>query len=193
MTALFFKKEIAMHKAVIISFINSTVLVTLIVLDLSGILRLQPFLSYQWHKLLHVTGIVLFFGNMIAGPFWLLYGLFSKNLEIAKFSLKLLFLTDIALTIPGVDLAIWNGLIMANALGGIHAQPWILNSIYLLFAMWVLTVPVEIYQNKIDKLVNSENYSYEELKKIIFGWSAWGMALMIPPTIVVYYMFFKPM
>lgn len=182
-----------MHKAVIISFINSTVLVTLIVLDLSGILRLQPFLSYQWHKLLHITGIVLFFGNMIAGPFWLLYGLFSKNLEIAKFSLKLLFLTDIALTIPGVDLAIWNGLIMANALGGIHAQPWILNSIYLLFAMWVLTVPVEIYQNKIDKLVNSENYSYEELKKIIFGWSAWGMALMIPPTIVVYYMFFKPM
>lgn len=180
-----------MHKAVIVSFVNSILLISLIVLDLSGIFKLTPFLPYTWHKLLHITGVVLFFGNMIAGPVWLLYGLFSRNLEIAKFSLKLLFITDVALTIPGIDLTIINGLMMANFLGGVYAQPWVLNSIYLLFAMWALTIPLEIYQDKLNRLINSDNYNYESMKKIIYVWSAWGMALMIPPTIVVYYMFFK--
>lgn len=181
-----------MNKAIKISLANSAGLVTLIVLDLSGVWRMQPILPYAWHKLLHITGVVLFFGNMIAGPVWLVFGLFSGKDEIARFSMKLLFITDVALTIPGVDLTIVNGLMMANALGGVYAQPWILTSIYLLFVMWALTIPLEVYQEKISRLVQADNFSREELKRNIFWWSVWGMALMIPPTIVVYYMFFKP-
>jgi len=72
-------------------------------------------------------------GNMVVGPIWFIYAYFSKDKTLLKFAGRLLELTDIYHTIPGIALTVLNGLYLASIYGGTKNQPWLFNSMILLF------------------------------------------------------------
>lgn len=160
--------------------------------DFTGIVHFELLLSYQWHKLLHILGVVIFMGNMIVGPVWFSYAFYSKDAQILKFAAKLLQQTDLYLTIPGVALTVLNGLCLAAVYGGSQSQPWLLHSIYLILTMWMLSVPLVFLQEKLFLTIETEAQNEAKINRLLIQWSILGSLVMIPPSIIFYWMVVKP-
>ena len=160
--------------------------------DFTGIVHFELLLSYQWHKLLHILGVVIFMGNMIVGPVWFSYAFYSKDAHVLKFAAKLLQKTDLYLTIPGVALTVLNGLCLAAVYGGSQSQPWLLHSIYLILTMWMLSVPLVFLQEKLFLTIETEAQNEAKINRLLIQWSILGSLVMIPPSIIFYWMVVKP-
>lgn len=170
---------------------NALVVMGLTLLEHYQVLRFAPLLSYQTHKVLHILGVVLFMGNMIVGPFWFLYAFYSKNKELLLFANKLLQLTDICLTIPGLFVTVINGLFLADFMGGTAEVPWLYYSVILLIIMGIISIPLIYFQEKMYECIDKEPENRLGIKKYLYAWSFIGTAVMIPPSIVFYLMIVK--
>lgn len=175
-----------------ISILNGLILMLITLADFTGIVHFELLLSYQWHKLLHILGVVIFMGNMIVGPVWFSYAFYSKDAQILKFATKLLQQTDLYLTIPGVALTVLNGLCLAAVYGGSQSQPWLLHSIYLILTMWMLSVPLVFLQEKLFLTIETEAQNEAKINRLLIQWSILGSLVMIPPSIIFYWMVVKP-
>lgn len=174
-----------------VSLINGAVLALLTLAEFSGWIKFPLLLSYEWHKILHITGVVLFMGNMIAGPVWFSYAYYSKNTEIIKFGGRLMEITDLALTIPGMILTIINGLFLASVFGGSGNLPWLYYSIILLLTMWILSIPLIYIQEKLYSYIEHQPENRRVINRWLAVWSIVGSIVMIPPSIIFYWMVVK--
>lgn len=174
-----------------ISIINGLILLLLTLSEFFGLLKFNLVLSYQWHKILHIFGVILFMGNMIVGPFWFLFAYYSKDKTLLKFANRLLQLTDLYLTIPGVALTVLNGLYLASFFGGTRNQPWLFYSIISLFIMWALSIPLIYFQEKMYTTIANEPDNDSKINKLLVRWGILGTIVMIPPTYVFYLMVVK--
>lgn len=175
-----------------ISILNGLILLLITLADFTGIVHFELLLSYQWHKLLHILGVIIFMGNMIVGPVWFSYAFYSKDAHVLKFAAKLLQQTDLYLTIPGVALTVLNGLCLSSVYGGSQSQPWLLHSIYLILTMWVLSVPLVFLQEKLFLTIETEAQNEAKINRLLIRWSILGSLVMIPPSIIFYWMVVKP-
>lgn len=178
-------------KVTLISILNGLFLLLLTLLEFFGIMQFGLILPYHWHKILHILGVVIFMGNMIVGPIWFLFAYYSKDKHLLKFANKLLQLTDMYLTIPGVALTVLNGLSLASAFGGTQNQPWLFYSMILLFIMWALSIPLIYYQEQMYKTIEEEPDNEDKIHSILIKWGILGTIVMLPPTIVFYLMIVK--
>lgn len=174
-----------------IAILNGSLLLLLTLSEFFGLIKFNLVLSYNWHKLLHIFGSIIFMGNMIVGPFWFLYAFYSKDKSLLKFANRLLQITDMYLTIPGAFLTVINGLFLASAFGGTKNQPWLFYSIISMIAMWVLSIPLIYLQEKMCKLIETDPENEIKLNKILSYWGILGTIVMIPPTYVFYLMVVK--
>lgn len=177
--------------ATIISLVNGFALLGLTGAEYTGILSFEMPFSYAWHKLLHVSGVVMCVGNMIAGPVWFSYAYYSKDLKLLKFAGKLLQITDLWITIPGMTITVINGLYLSSVYGGTKNQPWLHYSIVLLILMWIITLPLIYLQEKMYRLIDENPVDQKKIDKHIIVWSITGVAVMIPVCIIFYLMVFK--
>ncbi|MDP2303393.1 MAG: DUF2269 family protein [Ignavibacteria bacterium] len=174
-----------------ISILNGLILLLLTLSEFLGFVKFNLLFSYQWHKILHILGIILFMGNMIVGPFWFLFAYYSKDKTLLKFANRLLQLTDLYLTIPGVALTVLNGLFLASVFGGTKIVPWLFYSIILLFVMWALSIPLIYLQEKMYSTIDNEPDNDTKINKLLIRWGILGTIVMIPPTIIFYLMVVK--
>ena len=65
--------------------------------------------SYGLHKFLHITGVIMFAGNLVAGPLWILYAWFFEEGKHFAWATKTLSDADMYFTVPGIQLTLWNG------------------------------------------------------------------------------------
>ncbi len=180
-----------MSKASLISLTNTTLLVVLLILTQQNLLFFDLIWSYQTHKLLHLLGVCMFIGNIFVGPVWLLKALQSRNKETIKFAFSMLLFTDIVITIPGIDLAVINGLFLSSVFGGINGQPWLQYSITSLFALWILVLPILLIQDKMQKLALNSKVDSRDFKKVFLLWMATGALSLIPVVYILILMVFK--
>ncbi|MBM3418447.1 MAG: DUF2269 family protein [Bacteroidetes bacterium] len=173
-----------------ISILNGLILLCLTLSEFFGLIKFDLLLSYHWHKILHIIGVVLFMGNMIVGPIWFMYAYSSKDNTLLKFAGKLLELTDIYLTIPGIALTVLNGLYLASVYGGTKNQPWLFYSIILLFVMWALSIPLIYIQEKMYQSLDKE-FDIKIINTLLIRWGILGTFVMIPPSIIFYLMIVK--
>lgn len=181
-----------MTSATKIALFNSLFLVALVAGALAGWVRIPLMFSYQGYKIIHLSGLVLFFGNMIAGPVWLLVAWYSADMPLIRYAFRLLRLTDLWLTLPGIDLMVLSGLGLAGVFGGVTAQPWLYRSMVAMLALWALAIPVLYYQEKIYRLLDNPATQATDLEKNVNRWGIWGTVVMLPAALVFYYMVFKP-
>ena len=180
-----------MSRTSLISLANTSILVVLIVLTQHNMVSFDLIWSYQTHKLLHIVGVCMFIGNVFVGPIWLLRALWTKNNDIIKFAFDILLLTDLIITIPGIDLAVINGLFLSSVFGGVNSQPWLQHSIMALFALWVLVLPILLVQDKMQKLALSGKIASISFKRMFLLWMLIGGLSLIPVIYILILMIFK--
>lgn len=174
-----------------IALLNGLVLSLLTLAKFWGILKFPLLFSYQWHKVLHLIGVVLFMGNMIVGPVWFLFARYSSDLGLLRFAGRLLYLTDLYFTVPGIALTVLNGLCMASALGGSSTQPWLFYSIVAMIVMWVLSIPLVFLQEKLFKTIAEDADNEVKINQLLVQWGVLGTLVTIPPSLVFYWMVMK--
>ncbi len=175
-----------------ISIFNGLILILITLAEFTGMVHFELLFSYQWHKVLHILGVVIFMGNMIVGPVWFSYAYYSKDAHVLNFAAKLLQKTDLYLTIPGIALTVLNGLCLSSVYGGSQSQPWLLHSIYLILGMWILSVPLVFLQEKLFLTIKNEAENVAKINRLLIQWSILGSLVTIPPGIIFYWMVVKP-
>ena len=174
-----------------ISILNGLFLILLTLMEFLGIIKFHLIFSYNIHKLLHLTGVMLFMGNMIVGPIWFSFAYYSKNKDLLNFANKLLQITDIYVTIPSMALTIINGLFLASIFGGSRNQTWTYYSVLSLFLMWILSIPLIYLQEKLYTTIELEQDNETKIKKYLYYWGLLGTIVMLPPSLIFYLMIVK--
>lgn len=147
-------------------------------------------LPYEWHKLLHLTGVIVFFGNLVVGPVWVAFAWPAAERTHLAFAAKTLLAADIWVTTPGVQLAVWNGLFLAGALGGARVHPWLVQSLLLVVVTSVLSVVFVLPAQ--ERFARAATDGDEPaLRAALLRWTVWGMLLMVPPSAVLFLMVAK--
>ena len=138
-----------------------------------------PPLPYTLHKFMHILGVVVFMGNMITGPMWLVLAYYSGDPKQLAFSAQALAKADMYLTAPGVQLAVWNGICMVGALGGVHKHPWLLESLGLLVATSLFSCTVVLYwQERFVAAAVAEDAV--GTRRALVQWGLWGTLIGVP-------------
>ena len=102
-----------------------------IVITLLNIAGHPQFLPYQWHKLLHIVGAILFLGNIIVTAVWLALAEQTRNQATLHFAAKAVNWADVFFTAPGILLLLANGQIMATAAWGGVTASWVVLALGL--------------------------------------------------------------
>jgi uncharacterized membrane protein len=145
-------------------------------------------------KSLHLLGVCLFIGNIIVSGFWKTMADRVDDLAVARFSTRLVNLTDALFTGLGATLLMVAGHAMAGKYGGIGANPWIVWS-YGAFGLsgilWIaVLVPIQIRQRRLLQTTStSVPADYKRLARI---WSIVGVVATIVALPPLFWMVARP-
>jgi len=171
-----------------------------VVLILLAIAVSIPVYPFDWHLFLHVSGVVIFVGNVIVTGVWMILADRNGDPNVMRFSVKSVAFADAVFTGPGVVLILLNGLAMAaeryGGWDGFHETSWIVSAL-VLFALsgvvWgVLLMPA---QRKMMSMVAASGSGElpVEFRIEIRTWYIWGTVATVLPIASLVLMIFKPM
>ena len=154
------------------------------------------FLPYNWHKLLHIVGAVLFLGNIIVTGLWMASAERTGGTGALKFGAHAVNWMDVFLTAPGVILILVTGLPLASQWGGITRVPWILAAL-LLFVLsgvvWIgLLIPDQNRMIRLSDPVSPDESLPPAFFRCLHRWYVWGVVATVLPLISLFLMVLKP-
>ena len=161
--------------------------VFLIPLPLAFGYRYPLVFAYEWHKALHILGAVIFLGNIIVTGVWMLRAERTRDPSVLRFAAEAVNWADVLFTGPGVILVLWNGLTLAEQLGGIYRTSWITVALGLFLLSGIVWVVFLLpYQHELI------HRSGEPFFRVLHKWYVWGTVATILPLISLALMVVKP-
>lgn len=153
-------------------------------------------IPYDWHKLLHTLGAVIFLGNIIVTGVWMLQAERSKDWSTLRFASRAVNWADVIFTAPGVMLLLVNGLIMAPIWGGLSTS-WIAVAFSLFILSGVIWgVCLIRCQEKLIRLSSDASEAQgppsATFLRVLHRWYVWGTIAIILPLISLGLMVLKP-
>ncbi|MCX6170390.1 MAG: DUF2269 family protein [Ignavibacteriales bacterium] len=154
-------------------------------------------MDYVYFKLIHLTAVVIFLGNIITGLYWMYVAVKTKDLKIIAHTMKSLIKADKYFTIPGVIIITAGGIVAAiYAHYPILRTGWIFWSIVLFtISGIVFGVKVAPLQKKIYNLVlnkdESKDFDWVNFHKIYLEWDIWGLVALLTPLAAFVMMILK--
>lgn len=142
-------------------------------------------------KLIHITGVVLFLGNITIGVFWKSFADRTGNAAIMASTMDGIIAADRVFTIPGILLLLAGGIGMA-IVGHIPmlSTGWLLWGIIAFVLSGLAFGPLSRAQRKISFAAHAGNFQeYDEFSK---GWTFWGTIALAFPVIAFVLMILKP-
>jgi uncharacterized membrane protein len=139
-------------------------------------------MSYSMLKLLHVAGVIIFLGNIIAGHYWMHLAMKSKDFNILKHSIKAVMQSDRIFTIPAVFVIIVAG-ILAAFYGNIPVlrTGWILWSITLFSLSGVIfSTRLSVLLGKMIELAN-QGGEWNSIDRLYRQWNSWAIVAILMP------------
>jgi uncharacterized membrane protein len=156
----------------------------LLALGLAGAMGWMPeeLLPRRWHLLLHLLGVTMFLGNILAGAMWMARLGASGERVANRYVSVSINVGDIVLTGPGALLLLYNGLVLATVYGGTFATVW-LRWCFLLFAvlgaLWLLVL-VPLQQRLITLADSGEDESFDRASRLYaFPGAAAGIIALV--------------
>ena len=155
---------------------------------------------YRWHIFLHISGAVVFLGNIVVTAAWMLMAERTRSISIIHFSAKAVIRADFLFTLPGVLLILMNGLAMVFAVWGgrdtLYSFSWISGALVLFTASGVIWLSVVIpVQHRMVVFSDPAEYS-DSLPPQVFSalhkWYLWGGPAIARPVGSPYLMVNKP-
>ena len=154
----------------------------------------HPF-SYEWHKLLHITGAVIFLGNIIVTGLWMYFASRTQDQKITNFAAKITNRMDVFFTGPGVILLLSNGLWLAKSWGvppvGFLNVGWILIALVLFVLSGLIWFYLIYLQEKFIRSTEGNTYP-NEFRPLMKQWLIWGTVAILLPLISMALMVLKP-
>jgi len=149
-------------------------------------------------KLVHVTAVVLFLGNIITGLFWHAHAARTRDPRLLFHAMDGIIRSDRWFTIPGVVVITLSGIAAAiRAHLPILGTHWILGAL-LLFALSgvVFGVRVAPLQKKLRAIahqgVSSGDFDRTAYHRAARAWELWGAAALLLPLGSLALMVMKP-
>lgn len=141
---------------------------------------------YLLLKLLHITAVIVFMGNIYTGLFWMRRADKTNDLAIISFTMKNIIVSDRWFTVPGVVVITACGIGAALYIGTpILRTGWIFWPIVLFTLSGIIfsarLVPL---QKKIAAMTDQktrETFAWAEYRVQLKKWEMWGhIALLMP-------------
>ncbi len=108
---------------------------------------LPEFFPRVVHRLLHITGAIIFLGNIVVSALWFSLAVASRKSEWFAFAARLMNITDLAFTGPGLILLLANAAVLVGAYGnplGVDWLKWVLIYFAATGALWMgVLIPLQ--------------------------------------------------
>lgn len=99
------------------------------------------------HRLLHIAGAIVFLGNIVVSALWISVAVTSRKNEWFVFAARLMNITDLAFTGPGLILLLSNAAVLVGAYGnplGVGWLKWALIYFAATGAIWMgVLIPLQ--------------------------------------------------
>lgn len=154
-------------------------------------------MGYLFWKLIHITAVIMFLGNIITGLFWAARAHKTKDLNLIASTFRSIISSDRYFTIPGVIGITFSGIVAAiNGGFPILGTGWILWGIILFSISGIIfSIYVAPLQSKIYKFTSTAGISENEWKvyeKLYKQWEVWGLLATVTPIGAMIIMVIKP-
>ena len=154
-------------------------------------------MSYLVLKLLHVTSVIVFLGNITTGLFWASHAHKTRDFKLIASAFDGIIRSDRLFTGPGVVGILVTGFAAAIvAKLPILSTGWILWPIILfsisglVFGVWV--APLQRKIRDAARSADSTDLAWQEYAKQYKRWEVWGLVALITPVVAMIIMVLKP-
>lgn len=153
---------------------------------------------YLWLKLLHLTAVIAFLGNVTTGLFWHKHAERTRDPRLLAHTMDGVIRSDRLFTIPGVILITVAGLAAAIHKGlPILGTPWILWTIVLFsISGFVFSYRVAPLQKRLRAMaregVEGGNFDFARYHALARRWELWGGIALVTPLAGLVLMVLKP-
>ncbi|HSW74329.1 MAG TPA: DUF2269 family protein [Candidatus Saccharimonadales bacterium] len=160
--------------------------------SLLTVLHFPKFLPTNVYLFLHITGAVLFIGNVVVTGVWMVWAERTKDTRVIAFATRAVSWADAFFTGPGVVLLLLSGLLMApncdECTQG-FATHWIIAGLALFGISGALWLVLLIYQNTLLKSLSSNPSKFY---KTLHRWYFVGILNTVIPLVILAIMATKP-
>jgi len=153
--------------------------------------------SYLFLKLLHVTSVIAFLGNITTGLFWANHAHKSRDFKLIASAFDGIIRSDRLFTGPGVVGILVTGFSAAIvAKVPILSTGWIFWSIILfsisglVFGVWV--APLQRKIRDAARAADSTDLTWQKYTKLYKSWEVWGLVALMTPVVAMIIMVMKP-
>jgi len=144
----------------------------------------------------HVLGVVLFLGNIVVTAVWKTLADRTRAPAVVAYAQRLVLITDVALTAPGVVLIAISGPVLAEDIGGVGGPAWLTLGFGLFIAsgvIWVAAlIPIEVAQARMARRFKDEDAVPPGYWRLANLWAGFGLIATLLPLANLYLMIVKP-
>jgi uncharacterized membrane protein len=155
-------------------------------------------MTYLLLKLLHITSVIAFLGNIATGLFWHAHAARTRDPRILAHVMDGIIQSDRVFTIPGVIGATVAGFALA-----IHMHLPILRTGWILWTLIVFSISGLLFAFRVAPLQQqlracagsgstSAAFDYDRYRALALRWEAWGAAALLTPVAGLVLMVLKP-
>jgi uncharacterized membrane protein len=151
-----------------------------------------------WLKLIHVTAVIAFLGNITTGLFWHSHAAHTRDPRLLAFTVAGIIRSDRLFTLPGVVGIIGSGVGVAMVRGlPILATGWILWTLGLFTISGVaFMLRVAPLQRRLRTLAETGalagRFDYDDYHRLARQWELWGAVALLTPLAGLVLMILKP-
>ncbi len=153
---------------------------------------------YILFKLLHVTAVIAFLGNITTGLFWHAHAARSRDPKLLAHTMDGIIRSDRLFTIPGVI-----GIISTGVAAAIYGDLPILHTGWILWTLVLFSLSGLIFMFRVVPLqrqlralaeagVQSGAFEYVRYHALAVRWEVWGAAALLTPMAGLVLMVLKP-
>jgi len=153
---------------------------------------------YLIFKLLHVTAVIVFLGNIITGLFWHAHAARTRDPKLLAFTMDGIIRSDRIFTLPGVLAIIASGVAAAIHAGlPLLRTPWIFGTL-ILFAISGLAFGFQVapLQRRLRAMAEAGAtggaFEYARYHALAVRWEIWGALALLTPLAGLVLMVLKP-
>ena len=153
-------------------------------------------MSYNALKVVHLTGVVLFLGNIIVTAVWKILADRTGEPRVIAYAQRLVTLTDWIFTAGGAALIVVGAYGMVAVAGLDLRQTWLIwgqAMFYLSGLIWVaVLIPTQIAQARQARGFADGGAIPDSYWRLGRRWTIWGIIATLLPLTNLYFMVFKP-
>ncbi len=149
-------------------------------------------------KLLHITAVIAFVGNITTGIFWHAHAARTRDPKLLAYTMGGIIRSDRLFTIPGVI-----GIIVTGIAAAIYGNFPILRTGWILWTLILFIVSGLIFMIRVAPLQRqlralaeaagqSGTFDYARYRALAVRWEIWGAAALLTPLAGLALMVLKP-